>query len=334
MDSAVLREHVNEEVRGTKMPGSAKNDLDWLENDVEESFFREVRKESGVPSSSAAVPHHVQIGDTVAGRFAIERLVGGGGMGSIYRAVDQNDGRVVAVKVLDQRLYEDRFAREAEILSRLSHPGIVRYVGHGATAGGAPFLAMEWLEGEELAQRLLRGSLSVADGVRVVRRAAEALAVAHAAGIVHRDVKPSNLFLVGGEPDAVKVFDFGVARVDGHALSQRGDVIGTPGYLAPEQALAEDDVDARADVFALGCVLYECLTGLAAFSGTHPLAVLAEEPPRLSTVHSGLAALDPLLLRALAKEREARPKDAGSFHDELTEFALTLMAPSGDFSAT
>ena len=315
------------------MPGEP-NDIDWFENDVEESFFREVRKESGVPSSSTVVPKPVRIGDTVAGRFAIERLVGGGGMGSIYRAVDRNDGSVVAVKVLDQRLYEERFTREAEILSRLSHPGIVRYVGHGATPGGAPFLAMEWLDGEELAHRLLRGSLSVSDGVRVVCRAAEALAVAHAAGIVHRDVKPSNLFLVGGDPDAVKVFDFGVARVDGHALSQRGDVIGTPGYMAPEQALAEDDVDARADVFALGCVLYECLTGLAAFGVTHPLAVLAEEPPPVSTVQSGLAALDSLLARALAKEREARPKDAGAFREELSELAQRLVEQTGDSSGT
>jgi serine/threonine protein kinase len=120
------------------------------------------------------------------------------------------------------------------------------------------------------------------------------------------------------------VFDFGVARLDGNAISQRGDVIGTPGYMAPEQALAEDDVDARADVFALGCVLFECLTGTPAFRAAHPLAVLAEEPPRVGTLKPELAALDPLLDSVLAKDRDGRPSDARALHTELLELERRL----------
>jgi len=172
---------------------------------------------------------------------------------------------------------------------------------------------------------MMRSRLPVTDSLRVVLRASEALAVAHAAGVVHRDVKPSNLFLVDGDPDATKVFDFGVARVDGHALSQRGDVIGTAGYMAPEQALAEEDVDARADVFSLGCVLFECVTGKPAFSGTHPLAVLAEEPSRVGTVAPELALLEPLLSRVLAKERNLRPRDARELRQELLDVERRLV---------
>jgi serine/threonine protein kinase len=300
------------------------NDFDWLGSDVEASFFRQVRGEGIAPPSSSVLGGKALPGDVLSGRFELKRIVGGGGMGAVFRAFDQRDGRIVAVKVLEKRLYADRFEREATILSELSHPGIVRYVAHGATPSGAPYLAMEWMEGEELAHRMLRSRLGAADSLRVVRRASDALAVVHARGIVHRDVKPSNLFLVGGDPDRTTVFDFGVARLDGNGISQRGDVIGTPGYMAPEQALAEDDVDARADVFALGCVLFECLTGAPAFGGVHPLAVLAEEPPRVGKLKPELAVLDPLLRRMLAKDREARPCDARALHAELHELERCL----------
>ena len=284
---------------------------------IEEAFFREMRLEGALPSSRPVALPSLRPGELLAGRFVIDQLVGAGGMAAVFRAVDQNDGRVVAVKVLEKWMYADRFAREAEILSSLSHPGIVRYIAHGTAGEGAPFLALEWLEGEELAQRLTRLPLSADESLRVVRRAAEAVAAAHDSDIVHRDIKPNNLFLVGGDPDVVKVFDFGVARLHGRALSQRGDVIGTPGYMAPEQALAEDDVDARADVFALACVLFECLTGSAAFVGNHPLSVLAEEPPSLSALRPDLAAVGSLLARALAKDRSLRPADAKALSDEL-----------------
>src|SRR5205807_1287986 len=138
-------------------------------------------------------PLELRAGDTLADRFAIEQLVGGGGMAAVFRAVDRTNGEVVALKVLEKRIYADRFERECEILSRLSHPGIVRYVARGSTREGAPFLALEWLEGEDLGHRLTRARLSVEQSLLLALRAAEALASAHAAGVVHRDVKPGNL---------------------------------------------------------------------------------------------------------------------------------------------
>jgi serine/threonine protein kinase len=316
MDAAPRR---REERPGRALMATGETpDLDRIGTASEESFFRDVPVERERASSRSIPPLRIRGGDTLEGRFAIERIVGGGGMAAVFRAVDLTDGQVVAIKVLEKRMYADRFAREGEILSSLSHPGIVRYVADGITPEGAPFLAMEWLEGEDLAHRLTRARLSIEQSVRLARRASEALAAAHATGIVHRDVKPNNLFLVGGDPDRIKVVDFGVARLDGNALSQRGDVIGTPGYMAPEQALAEDDVDPSADVFALGCVLFECLTGSPAFKATHPLAVLAEEPPRLSVSRPELGFLDPLLGRVLAKDRAARPQNGQALCAELT----------------
>src|SRR5262249_20762656 len=156
------------------------------------------------------------------------------------------------------------------------HPSIVRYVSHGVTDEGRQFLAMEWLEGEDLADRLQRGPLDPADAVTLGRRAAEALAIAHARGVVHRDVKPSNLFLVAGDVARVKVLDFGIARIPSgaQAPTRTGNRVGTPRYMSPEQVRGVRGVDARADVFALGCVLFACLTGRAAFTGTDELAVL------------------------------------------------------------
>jgi serine/threonine protein kinase len=175
---------------------------------------------------------------------------------------------------------------------------------------------MDWLEGEDLAERLARAPLDVGDSLALVRKASEGLAVAHARGVVHRDVKPSNLFLVGSDPAAVKVIDFGVARVDSGAvnLTRPGSSLGTAGYMAPEQAMEAADVDARADVYGLGCVLFECLTGRPPFVG-RPAAlvvkVLRDKPPAPSTLRAGISAkIDALVARLLAKDRAERPGDA------------------------
>jgi len=198
------------------------------------------------------VPH-----DIVAGRFVVERLAGSGGMGTIYCAKDLHTQRRVAIKVL-RRGDAQRFAQEAAVLSALSHPAIVRYNAHGITASNTQFIAMEWLEGEDLAQRLLRAPLSVLAGAQLVCRACEGVAAAHSRGVVHRDLKPSNLFLVDREPALLKVLDFGIARLNEgvRVLTRSGAVLGTVGYMAPEQAMGAQAVDARADVFALGCVLF------------------------------------------------------------------------------
>jgi serine/threonine protein kinase len=165
-------------------------------------------------AAAPALRRPLVAGDVVAERFEVERLAGSGGMGTVYRARDrQGAGESVALKVLSGAGDDaERFAREARVLAELRHPAVVRYVAHGVLADGQPWLAMEWLDGETLADRLARAPLGVAESLAILRRSAAGLAVAHARGIVHRDVKPSNLFLVDGEPAQLKLLDFGIAR--------------------------------------------------------------------------------------------------------------------------
>jgi serine/threonine protein kinase len=216
----------------------------------------------------------------VAGRFRLEQEAGSGGMGTVYRAVDLTSGMPVAVKILNGRALRDRrrFEQEAAILATLSHPAIVRYLAHGVDDADDPFLAMEWLEGEDLAARIGRQDLSVGDALFAIRRVAEALAYAHARDIIHRDVKPENLYLPLGEIERLKVLDFGIARlvVGGRTLTRTGAVVGTPGYMAPELVRGERVVTPAADVFSLGCVLFQCLTGRPPFEAEEPAALLAK----------------------------------------------------------
>jgi serine/threonine protein kinase len=293
--------------------------------DSVDSFMREAAAISE-PTPSEALPWTLlEAGDLVGDRFRIERLAGRGGMGSVYRAEDLRTGTHAAVKVTGRQTVavRERFLREAAVLAELSHPRIVRYVAQGLTPQGCPFLAMDWLDGEDLCERLARKGLDAVESLAVVRRACEGLAVAHARGVVHRDIKPSNLFLVGGDPAGTKVIDFGVARVEAAVttLTRPGTSLGTAGYMSPEQAMEAADVDARADVFALGCVLYECLTGRPAFGG-RPAAVivklLRDNPRRPSELVPDLdASVDALVARLLAKDREARPRDAAEVLREL-----------------
>src|SRR6185312_14863961 len=261
----------------------------------------------------------MQLGDLVAGRFRVAEVAGTGGMGAVYRAIDET-GEPVAIKVLraDSVEHLDRFAREIRVLAQLRHPGIVRYVADGRLGGGELWLAMEWLAGESLSQRMRRG-LSPADAIEVIRRVAEALGAAHELGVVHRDVKPSNIMLANGSIEQVKLLDFGVARVaNADQLSTRtGIMIGTPGYMAPEQARGDRDVGPRADVFALGCILFELLTGEHAFVGDNVMAVLAkillEDAPRVAELRPELPhELDELVSRMLAKQPAERPADGSA----------------------
>jgi len=266
----------------------------------------------------------VKSGDVVAGRFELGELAGAGGMGRVYRARDRESGGAVAVKLLgaDAEQHRERFAREAELLDQLRHPSIVRHVAHGITERGELFLAMEWLDGEDLARRLERGRLSVPDTLAVARGMLAGLVAAHAIGVIHRDVKPRNVYLEGGAPERAKLLDFGIARVRGAVMTQTGRVVGTVGYMAPEQVRAARDLDARADVFAAGCVLFECLAGRPAFHGEHALTVLAkiiyDDPPRLSTIRDDVpAALDDVIARAMAKRADDRPANAGALERAL-----------------
>jgi tetratricopeptide (TPR) repeat protein len=279
----------------------------------------------------------MKTGDVVADRFVIERLAGSGAMGAVYTAIDRASGERVAVKILrpsgavPERGPSEaaRFSREAQALRALAHPNIVRYVAHGDAGPTARFLAMEWLDGEDLGKRLSRGPMSVEETLLIARSIASALAAAHDQGVIHRDVKPTNLFLVGGDVERVRVLDFGVARFEARSQSTRtGAVLGTPAYMAPEQARGQRDVDARADVFSLGCVIFECLTGQPPFSGGQVLAVLAKillaEAPRLSASRADVpASLDDLVARMLSKSKHDRPRDAAAVREQLDVIAST-----------
>jgi tetratricopeptide (TPR) repeat protein len=270
----------------------------------------------------------MRAGDVIGG-FEIERPARHGGMGTIYRARDPRTGEWVALKVLGELSTTtgdaERFVREAKILAELRHPAIVRYVSHGRTPTGEHYLAMEWLDGEDLRDRLRERGLTVAESLRVIERVAEGLVEAHRRGVVHRDLKPANVFLSEGVVDKAKLLDFGVARPaasNEQPLTQTGMMVGTPAYMAPEQVRGTRDLDARADVFALGCLLFECLAGRPAFVADHLLAVLArllfEEAPRVGAVRADVPpALDAFVARMMAKDPADRPRDAAQVIAEI-----------------
>jgi tetratricopeptide (TPR) repeat protein len=259
-------------------------------------------------------------GHVLAGRFELGRRAGVGGMGAVYQATDLQTGNVVAVKVLRDCSAEDigRFSREAEVLAGLSHPSVVRYIAHGTDAEGVPYLVMEWLEGENLDERLDRAGVTIGESVVLVSQIAAALQNIHALGVVHRDVKPSNIFLREGRVDRATIIDFGIARLarGARTATRTGTSLGTPAYMAPEQARGSRALDERADIFSLGCVLFECLTGGPAFAGEHAMAVLAkvllDDAPLVRDLRPDVPdALDALVSRMLSKDPKERPADAG-----------------------
>ncbi len=271
----------------------------------------------------------MDLGQVVADRFEIAERAGAGGMGVVYRAKDRSTDTIIALKVL-RSADAARFVREGEVLAKLTHPGIVKYVAAGRLSSGELYLAMEWLEGETLAQRFGRAGLSVEEAVQLGMRLAEGLGFAHARGVIHRDIKPSNIFLPSQMLLAAKILDFGIARFRNvrSEITRTGVMIGTPGYMSPEQARGDRHIDPRCDVFSLGCVIYKCLTGQNAFRGTDPLAVMAkilvEPPPRPSA--AGVIVpdeLEALIVRMLAKDPAGRPADG---NEVLAELAKVLKA--------
>jgi hypothetical protein len=281
----------------------------------------------------------------LAGRFAIEREVGRGGVGIVYRARDEVTGQDVALKVIAlpgvDAGEEARFRREGRVLAGLSHPGIVRVVAFGQLDDGQPYIAMEWLDGEDVAQRQRRAPLPLEACVRVAADVADALAAAHAAGIVHRDVKPSNVLLAGSgprQPDDtfhVKLVDFGVAAAEDAKLTRTGAIVGTPAYMAPEQARGDAEVDARADLYALGATLFEMIAGRPPHVGPTPIAILARlvttSAPRLTEVLPDVPLeLDEAVARMLATAPADRPASASDVARMLRAVGVTL----GDDSLT
>jgi hypothetical protein len=267
----------------------------------------------------------------VPGRYADPALIGAGGMAEVYRATDVELGRPVAVKVLGAALAADddhrrRFAREARAAARIRSPHVVAIYDVGEWQG-RPYIVMELVAGGTLAERISRGPVALAEAIGWIEQAAAAIDAAHAHGVVHRDVTPSNLMLASD--GAVKVVDFGIARVlEGDAsttITGTGMALGTAGYLSPEQARAQR-VGPASDVYSLGVVAYELLTGGRPFGGRSAPAEMAarlhEAPPRASARRAGLPpAVDPVLARALSVEPEGRQASAGRLARELAAAA-------------
>jgi len=277
----------------------------------------------------------------LADRYRIERELGQGGMATVYLAEDLKHHRKVAVKVLRPELAAtlgpERFAREIEVAARLQHPHILGLIDSG-DADGFFYYVMPYVEGETLRERLTRqGELPVPEAVRLLGEIAEALSVAHRAGVVHRDIKPENVMLSGRH---AMVMDFGVAKAvsdaaGGGTLTSVGVALGTPAYMAPEQATADPQMDARVDIYSLGVMAYEMLTGSTPFPGLNPQQTLAAHvtraPVPVGRQREGLSpALDALVMRCLAK----RPADRFQTADALVAALDPLAGPSGGTTPT
>ena len=268
--------------------------------------------------------------DRLGGRFVLHRRLAQGGMGSVYEAHDEQLGREVAVKVLHDATSpaaRERFRREARAAAALEHPNIVSIYDYG-TEDGLHYLVLELVRGRDLAGLLAdEGAFTPSRAVQTAAQVCEALAHAHAAGVVHRDIKPANILIEQG--GRVQVTDFGIAAMaDAAGVTVTGEVIGTARYCAPEQ-VAGDPVGPAADLYALGLVLYEMLTGQPAFDGDHPGAVAARRltqpvptPSRARPQLSG--ALDAVVIRATARDPAHRYTDAGDFRRALVEAADTV----------
>jgi serine/threonine-protein kinase len=279
----------------------------------------------------------IRVGTVLAETYEITDLLGQGGMGAVWTARHLRlPGKRVAIKVLlgvaanDREQYA-RFRREAEIASRIGHPNIVTVHDFNVLPSGTPYLVLEFLEGEDLAQRLLRGRLALPQALGIARQIGSALHAAHKADVVHRDLKPGNVFLmateIGGElVDQVKVLDFGISKIRGSQTVQTQDsvLLGTPQYMAPEQALGKNaEIDARTDIFALGAIVYEMVSGRPAFMGNTLAEVVFKV---VYDKHPALAEVAPEVPRnvadaveqALAKDPAQRFSDVGAFINALT----------------
>lgn len=271
----------------------------------------------------------------LSGRYRIDEPIGRGGMASVFRGYDLTLGRDVAIKILDRELADDnafrtRFRLEAQAASRMAHPTIVRVYDAGedsltspdGTVRPVPYIVMELVKGRLLKDIITAGPVSVTDAVRYVDGILEALEYSHRAGVVHRDIKPGNVMVT--DAGQVKVMDFGIARAvsdSSSTVAETTQILGTAAYFSPEQAKGEP-VDARADVYSTGVVLYELLTGRQPFRGESPVAVayqhVSEAPVPPSEVNETVPrALDTVALRALAKDPFQRYQDAAGFREAL-----------------
>jgi serine/threonine-protein kinase len=276
-------------------------------------------------------------GRIIAGKFRVEKLLGEGGMGKVYKATQLSLDKTVVLKVLRQSLLSDsrtvaRFQREAKAASRLNHPNSIGVIDFGQSEDGAMYIAMEYVSGQDLHQLLsAEGALPESRIVRIGQQVLSALSEAHAAGVIHRDLKPENIMVEQrrGEPDFVKVLDFGIAKIqesdgtEGQALTRAGFVCGTPEYMSPEQARGVA-LDARSDLYAVGVILYQCASGQLPFESDSAVGFatkhLTEIPvaPRMKRPDAFISdAMEALILKALAKNPGDRPQDAEEFRRDL-----------------
>ena len=288
---------------------------------------------------------------SLGGAYALERELGGGGMSRVFVARDHSLGRTVVVKVLPPELAAaisvERFKREIMLSAALQHPNIVPVLSAGNT-DRLPYFVMPFVEGESLRVRLGRGPLSVREAVSVMKDVARALSYAHGRGVIHRDIKPDNIIISGA---TATVTDFGVAKAvaasragparaeaaprtpGGSTITHAGVSLGTPMYMAPEQAAADPNTDHRADIYALGIVAYEMLVGAPPFQGRSPQALLAaqltELPRPISQRRYGVpAALEQLIMQCLEKNPADRPRNAGDMVRALDDPELLSGAPA------
>ncbi|MEM9491903.1 MAG: serine/threonine-protein kinase, partial [Myxococcota bacterium] len=275
----------------------------------------------------------MELGTVIADRYAIEALAGSGGMATVYRGLDRHNDRVVAIKLLqpESAHMDEYLAREGELLHNLRHPAIVSYHDSGVTSSQQRFLVMEWLDGVDLTVRLREEPLTLAETLTLIGRIASALAHSHEHHIVHRDVKPANIFLPGRDVRTAKLLDFGVARwALGESIVQTspGARYGTPAYMSPEQVRGVQHLNPRTDIFSLGCVLYECLTGEPAFAAHDAMAVfckiLMDQPPSVRDVMPEIPETVEVLLRRMLSKRPANRPNSTRLIREVADIAASL----------
>ncbi|HEU4537247.1 MAG TPA: serine/threonine-protein kinase [Polyangiaceae bacterium] len=274
------------------------------------------------PAGAATGP----VGTVLDGKWKLVRVLGRGGMGVVYEGLNVTIGKRVALKFIDAPIASDpevvgRFQREAQAASAVDSAHIVQIFDTGTAPDGAPYLVMEFLSGETLGARIRRlGRLSVEETVHVLCQVLRGLQRAHAAGVIHRDLKPDNIFLVDRDDDQlfVKLLDFGISKIArrgaeaGNTLTRKGAVLGTPYYMSPEQAQAHQDLDGRADLFSVGAIAFECLHGKAPYAGLDAyeaiiVAIVTRDAPSLLALHPELPApLCEVVRRALARDRDRR----------------------------
>jgi len=289
------------------------------------SIIVEVHDALGADLAAGAEEVQKNLGE----RYEVVSLLGQGGMGAVYKVKDKVLEKTFAIKMLNPALVADsnsvkRFEQEAHAASNLTHANLVAVYEYGMGKKGSPFIVMDYLAGDTLAERISKsGYLSIPDGINISVQIAEALAHAHTKGVIHRDIKPSNIILCKTESglDNVKIVDFGIAKVlptqdAANKLTQTGDIFGSPQYMSPEQCLG-NKLDARSDIYAFGCVMYEALTGVPALQAENPIKLIIKQindmpvpPSQLKQDYAIPADLEYVVMRCLSKEPSDRYQSA------------------------